>query len=49
MKSSRKLLKPKSASIQLDTRLNKLENQILFPEKLQKANEKLKRIGLPLK
>ena len=49
MKSSRKLLKPKSASIQLDIRLNKLENQILFPEKLQKANEKLKRIGLPIK
>jgi len=31
----------------IDANLNKLDEQILFPEKLEKANEMLKRIGLP--
>lgn len=33
--------------VKIDTNLNKLDEKILFPEKLEKANEMLKRVGLP--
>jgi hypothetical protein len=33
--------------VRIDKTLNKFDNQILFPEKLEKANQMLKNIGLP--
>jgi len=33
--------------IQIDKKLNKYKNQILFPELLKKANEILKKTGIP--
>jgi len=38
----------KNNQIQFDKSLNQFENKVLFPEKLLKANEMLKTIGLPL-
>lgn len=33
--------------VRIDKKLNEYENKILFPEKLAKANEMLKNVGLP--
>ena len=33
--------------VRIDTSLNKYDDVILFPDKLEKANEMLRRIGLP--
>lgn len=33
--------------VTIDKSLNKLDNEILFPEKLEKANNMLKKVGLP--
>lgn len=33
--------------VRIDPALNKYASQVLFPEKVAKANEVLKRIGLP--
>ncbi len=33
--------------VKIDKSLSKFDNKILFPEKLEKANEMLKNIGLP--
>lgn len=41
----REISKNKNAKI--DKSLNKYSNVVLFPEKLAKANETLKRVGLP--
>ena len=41
------LNKRKSPIVIIDKSLEKYKNIVLFPEKLAKANEVLKRIGLP--
>jgi len=33
--------------VRIDNSLNKYDNIILFPEKLEKANEMLRRTGIP--
>jgi len=37
----------KTPIVRIDTSLNKYDDIILFPDKLEKANEMLRRIGLP--
>ena len=37
----------KALSVQIDKSLNKYDGIVLFPEKLAKANEMLKTVGLP--
>jgi hypothetical protein len=37
----------KKAKVRIDKKLNEYDNKILFPEKLAKANEMLKNVGLP--
>lgn len=37
----------KALSVQIDKSLNKYDDIVLFPEKLEKANEMLKTVGLP--
>jgi hypothetical protein len=37
----------KKSKIKIDKSLNKYKDIVLFPEKLAKANEMLKKIGLP--
>jgi len=37
----------KTPVVQIDKELNKYDNVVLFPEKLAKANEMLKKAGLP--
>ena len=41
------LNKRKTPIIVIDDTLEKYKGEVLFPEKLAKANETLKRIGLP--
>ncbi len=38
--------KPKR-NVRVDKSLNKYENTVFFPEKLEKTNQMLKNIGLP--
>ena len=33
--------------VRIDNSLNKYDNIVLFPEKLEKVNEMLKKVGLP--
>jgi len=47
MKVTAELKKRKIPIVRVDNALNKYDNQILFPDKLEKANEMLKKIGLP--
>lgn len=42
-----KLNKAKVPVIPFDKRLEKLQDKVLFPEKLNKANEILSKVGLP--
>ena len=37
----------KTPIVRIDKTLNKYDNKILFPDKLEKANKILKKIGLP--
>lgn len=37
----------KKSKVRIDKSLNKYEDKILFPDKLEKANEMLKNVGLP--
>ncbi len=39
--------KRKIPIVRVDKSLNKYDNIILFPDKLEKANEMLKNVGLP--
>ena len=41
-------LKHKTPQIKIDKKLNKLDGQLLFPEKLAKANEILRTTDLPV-
>lgn len=43
----KELNKSKTPIIRIDKSLDKYENKVLFPEKLEKANEMLRKIGLP--
>jgi len=47
MNVDKELKKRKIPIVKIDNSLDKFDNKILFPEKLEKANEMLKRIGLP--
>ena len=47
MKIINELKKRKTPIVKIDSSLNKFDDKILFPEKLEKANEMLKKVGLP--
>jgi hypothetical protein len=47
MKISNELKKRKVPIVKIDKSLDKLDEEILFPKKLEKANDMLKKIGLP--
>ena len=47
MKITKELKKRKIPIVAIDKSLDKYGDKILFPEKLEKANEMLKKIGLP--
>ncbi|MCP1381693.1 hypothetical protein [Runella salmonicolor] len=47
MKVTNELKKRKTPIVKIDKSLDKFDDKILFPEKLEKANEMLKKIGLP--
>lgn len=43
----KELNKRKIPIVRIDKSLNKYNNVVLFPEKLEKANEMLRKVGLP--
>jgi hypothetical protein len=45
--SIKKLNKTKTPIVKINDKLDKLAEKVLFPEKLKRANETLKRVGLP--
>ena len=47
MKTRQILKEKKTPTIQIDKSLDKYDNIILFPEKLAKAEEDIKRLGFP--
>ncbi len=47
MKITTELKKRKIPIVKIDNSLNKYDEIILFPDKLEKANEMLKKVGLP--
>jgi hypothetical protein len=47
MKTTQEINEKKLPSIVIDPSLNKYENVVLFPEKLAKANEQIKKSGFP--
>lgn len=47
MKITKELKKRKIPIVRVDKSLNKYDDKIMFPEKLEKANEMLRKIGLP--
>ena len=47
MKVTTEIKKRKIPIVRVDESLNKYDDKILFPDKLEKANEMLKKIGLP--
>ena len=47
MTSIEKLNKNKTPIVKIDKSLEKLRGKNLFPEKLQKANEVIAKVGLP--
>ena len=47
MKVTTVLKRKKAPIVRVDKSLNKYDDMVLFPEKLEKANEVLKKIGLP--
>ena len=47
MKIITELKKRKIPIVRIDESLNKYDDKILFPDKLEKANEMLRKIGLP--
>ncbi len=46
-KEIKELEKRKTPIVRIDKSLNKYQDVVLFPDKLEKANEMLKTIGLP--
>jgi hypothetical protein len=49
MKITKELKKRKIPIVKIDESLNKYDDLILFPDKLEKANEMLRKVGLPKK
>jgi len=47
MKITDELKKRNIPIVRIDESLNKYTNIVLFPEKLEKANEMLRKVGLP--
>ncbi|MEO6230634.1 MAG: hypothetical protein ABJB11_01265 [Ferruginibacter sp.] len=47
MKTMFELNKKKVPAVRIDPELNKYDNVVLFPDKLAKANEQLKKSGFP--
>ena len=47
MKITTELKKRKIPIVKIDKSLNKYDDVVLFPEKLEKANEMLRKVGLP--
>ena len=47
MKVTDEIKKRKIPIVRVDKALNKFDDKILFPDKLEKANEMLKKVGLP--
>ncbi len=47
MKITNELKKRKIPIVKIDKSLNKYDDIVLFPDKLQKANEMLRKVGLP--
>jgi len=47
MKITKELKKRKIPIVKVDKSLNNYDDRIMFPEKLEKANEMLRKIGLP--
>ena len=49
MKIIKEIKKRKVPIVKIDKALNKYDNVVLFPEKLEKANQMLKTSGMPKK
>ena len=47
MKTMLEINKKKVPAVRIDPMLNKYDNVVLFPEKLAKANEQIKKSGFP--
>jgi len=47
MKITAELKKRKIPIVRIDGSLNKYDDTVTFPEKLEKANEMLRKVGLP--
>jgi hypothetical protein len=47
MKITNEIKKRKIPIVRVDKSLNKYDDKILFPEKLEKTNEMLRKVGLP--
>ncbi|GHT23593.1 hypothetical protein FACS189430_07100 [Bacteroidia bacterium] len=47
MKVTEELKKRKIPIVSIDSSLNKYDNIVVFPDKLEKANEMLRKVGLP--
>jgi hypothetical protein len=47
MKITTELKKRKIPIVKIDKSLNKYDEIVLFPDKLEKANEMLRKVGLP--
>jgi hypothetical protein len=47
MKIIKEIEKRKIPIVKIDTSLNKYDDVVLFPDKLEKANKMLRTIGLP--
>ena len=47
MKVTVEIKKRKIPIVRVDNSLNKYDDKILFPDKLEKTNEMLRKIGLP--
>jgi hypothetical protein len=47
MKITSELKRRKVPIVRVDSSLNKYDDIILFPDKLEKANEMLRKVGLP--
>ncbi len=48
MKTMHEINEKKVPAVRIDSSLDKYDNVVLFPEKLAKANEKLKKSGFPV-
>jgi len=47
MKITKELKKRKIPIVKIESSLNKYDDLVLFPDKLEKANEMLRKVGLP--